>query len=400
MGIYQPAEDSYLLQRHVREYALGRILDIGTGSGIQALTAITNPNAQQVIAVDANPEAVAALEHHIKTKGIRKLKVLHSNLFSHVPGKFNLIIFNPPYLPQDKGVEDKAIYGGKKGWEISAQFFQEASAHLFPDGKILFLFSSLTNKERINDILAKNLFEFTELEKEKIAFEELYLYLVEKSTVLQELEKKGIEHLTYFTHGKRGNIFTGKIDRSKFIKTHLPRQSDILDVAIKVQRKESKAAESLENEAKWLQVVNQKNIGPRYLFHGEHYVTYQFVEGILFPDWLPTKEKKEISAVLKKLLEQCFILDHLGVNKEELHHPHKHILINQHNHPTLIDFERCTETKKPKNVTQFVEFISRTQKDLILKGFTFTVETLRESAQNYKQDPSPVNFQQILLLLR
>ncbi len=400
MGIYEPAEDSYLLQRHVREYALGRVLDMGTGSGIQALTAITNPNAQQVIAADANPEAVVALEQEIKTKKIRKLKVVQSDLFSNVSGKFNLIIFNPPYLPQDKGVEDKAIYGGKKGWEISAHFFQEASAHLFPDGKILFLFSSLTDKKKIDDLLAKNLFEFTELEREKIAFEELYVYLIEKSTPLKELEKKGIEHLTYFTHGKRGNIFRGIIDRSKFVKTHFPQKSDILNVAIKVQRKESHAMGSIENEAKWLQVVNQRNIGPRYLFHGANYVVYQFAEGIPFVDWFPTKEKKEIEAVLKKILEQCFVLDQLRINKEELHHPLKHILVNEHNHPILLDFERCAETKKPKNVTQFVEFLCRLQQELTRKGCTITVEVLREAAQKYKRDSSLVNFQQILSLVR
>src|SRR3989344_2824742 len=166
MGIYEPAEDSYLLQKHVREYALGRVLDLGTGSGIQALTAITNPNAQQVIAADANPEAVAALEHKIRTQHIRKLKVIQSDLFSHVPGKFNLIIFNPPYLPQDKGIEDRAIYGGKKGWELSEQFFRQASAYLYPDGKILFLFSSLTNITKIEEILEHNLLQWEELGRE------------------------------------------------------------------------------------------------------------------------------------------------------------------------------------------------------------------------------------------
>ena len=52
--IYEPAEDSYLLQKLVRQYAIGRVLDMGTGSGIQALTAIESPNSREVIAVDIN----------------------------------------------------------------------------------------------------------------------------------------------------------------------------------------------------------------------------------------------------------------------------------------------------------------------------------------------------------
>ena len=140
------------MQKHVREFALGRVLDMGTGSGIQALTAITNPNAQFVLAADTDQSVITALEKKIKEQKIRKLQVVHSDLFSDIKGKFNLIIFNPPYLPQDKGLDDQAIYGGKKGWEISELFFKQASHHLFPDGKVLFLFSSLTNKKKIEEI--------------------------------------------------------------------------------------------------------------------------------------------------------------------------------------------------------------------------------------------------------
>ncbi len=98
MDIYEPAEDSYLLEKHVREEAYGRVLDVGTGSGIQALAAASNSKVRDVTAVDVNPEAVSSL----KGKN-RKITVKQSDLFENVTGKFNIIIFNPPYLPQDKG---------------------------------------------------------------------------------------------------------------------------------------------------------------------------------------------------------------------------------------------------------------------------------------------------------
>ena len=37
--IYEPAEDSHLLAEAVKKFAHGRVLDMGTGSGIQAITA-------------------------------------------------------------------------------------------------------------------------------------------------------------------------------------------------------------------------------------------------------------------------------------------------------------------------------------------------------------------------
>ena len=107
--IYKPREDSFLLQKHVRKYAQGKVLDMGAGSGIQAITALEK--TKDVLAVDINPKAVEEL----KKKNINA-KV--SDLFSNVKGKFDLIVFNPPYLPADeREPEDSALAttGGKKG---------------------------------------------------------------------------------------------------------------------------------------------------------------------------------------------------------------------------------------------------------------------------------------------
>ena len=53
MIVYEPAEDSYLLQKFVKKLVKGKVLDMGTGSGIQALSV-----KGDVLAVDINPEAV------------------------------------------------------------------------------------------------------------------------------------------------------------------------------------------------------------------------------------------------------------------------------------------------------------------------------------------------------
>src|SRR3989338_8564059 len=102
MSIYEPAEDSYLLQSCIRQYAIGRVLDVGTGSGIQAITAASSPQVREVVAIDLNEEAIERL----KEQNIPKIRPIVSDLFENVSGKFDLIIFNPPYLPQDEGIED------------------------------------------------------------------------------------------------------------------------------------------------------------------------------------------------------------------------------------------------------------------------------------------------------
>lgn len=400
MSIYQPAEDSYLLQKYVRRYALGRVLDMGTGSGLQALTAMTNPNTQFILAVDIDEEAIQALQEKIKQERLRKIQVQQSDLFSTVSGQFNLIIFNPPYLPQDKGaggkkIEDKTIYGGKKGWELSQKFLEQVAKHLYPDGKILLLFSSLTDKDKIDEIIEKNMFTSQELDSQKLSFETLHLYLMEKSPLRRELEKKGVEEIRYFTHGKRGNIFTGIIDYSKFIKKHLPLRKEIIKVAIKVKRKESAAQQRMENEAKWLAILNEQGIGPHLLFSGESYIVYEFVEGDYFLDWIKTHSAREIQQVVHQLLQQLYLLDQLGINKEELQHPQKHILITKLNQPILLDFERCHEAKKVQNVTQFTEFLCRVRGELEERGVLLS-PLIRPLAQAYKQQRTPEQFHNLL----
>lgn len=399
MKIYQPAEDSYFLQQFVREYALGRVLDMGTGSGIQALTAAKKREVREVVAVDIEDDVVKELQETISQDKLKKIKVKQSNLFSNVKGVFDLIIFNPPYLPQDKGVEDNAIYGGKQGWELSAKFFTEVVPYLSKKGKILFLFSSFTNKEKIDEILANHMLGYKCLGTEKLHFEELYVYLIERSLLLEELTKKGIHEITYFTQGKRGKIFTGMLDQTTKIKSHLAKKEHI-KVGIKVAREDSEAVGRIENEAHWLKILNKQGIGPRLLFAGQGYIVYRFVEGEHILDWMIKANRKDILTVLKTMLQQCYQMDMMQVTKEEMHHPHKHIVVGKDNFPVLLDFERCTKTNKPKNVTQFLEFLCRIDRELAKKKINLDCGQLRDLAKNYKKNYNSLLFDQMLRCLQ
>ncbi len=173
--IYEPSEDSLLLAKYVDKFAKGKVLDIGTGNGIQAEAALKRTKV--VLAVDINKEAI----EYVKNKGI-KAKV--SDLFSNVKGKYDLIIFNPPYLPEEEleDIESKlSTTGGKQGYEILERFFSQVDNYLNKNGKILIVFSSLTNKNKIDKIIKKNGFRFKLLEEEKVFFETLYCYLIENA---------------------------------------------------------------------------------------------------------------------------------------------------------------------------------------------------------------------------
>jgi len=172
MVIYEPREDSYLLQKWVKMDAFGDVLDMGTGSGIQAMSALDK--ADSVLAVDIDDEVVESMKK--KAEGIDKLEVKKSDLFRALHDKFDVIIFNPPYLPKDVELEDNTIYGGKEGYEILENFLVQAKNYLKDNGFILFLFSSLTNKPKVDRVLDVNKYSWLELDKKEIEFESLYVY--------------------------------------------------------------------------------------------------------------------------------------------------------------------------------------------------------------------------------
>jgi release factor glutamine methyltransferase len=177
--IYIPAEDSFLLEEQVKLYAKGKsVLDIGSGSGIQALAALS-AGAKSVLASDIDKESI----NHIKQIN-SKIKAIKSNLFSNVKGRFDLIVFNPPYLPEDEREDEqskRATTGGKKGDEIILRFLKQSAHHLNRDGKILIVISSLTPSKRIVMLLKTLNLSHKILSSKKLFFEKLEVWEIKQS---------------------------------------------------------------------------------------------------------------------------------------------------------------------------------------------------------------------------
>jgi release factor glutamine methyltransferase len=172
--IYEPEADSFLLEKYVKKFAKGHVLDIGTGSGIQAKAAALK--ADSVIAIDINQKAIDYCKEHIKAKNI---EFIHSDLFSAIhEGTYDFIIFNAPYLPSDPRDPDLALDGGKEGYEIIERFLSQVKKYLDYEGIILLIFSSKTNKEKVDVLIKNNNFQFELLEKIHIFFEDIYCYKI------------------------------------------------------------------------------------------------------------------------------------------------------------------------------------------------------------------------------
>ncbi len=380
-SVYEPGDDSYLLAEAVKKYAKGRVLDMGTGSGIQAFAAVQNPMVTSVLGVDINPSAIKHCER--MAKGIKNIKFRKSDMFSKIKERFDTIIFNPPYLPADSKVKDIALDGGKRGYEVMQKFLENASEYINDDGRILMLFSSISKKDRVDSIIKENLLEAESVGyKELDDGEKLYVYLLYKSALLLELNRKGIREITRFTHGKRGNIYIAELKGLK--------------VAVKVQRADTMAQGSVDHEVQVLRLVNSLNIGPKLLVSGKNWFAYLFVEGKFIEEYSESSPKKQVIKVLLDVLRQCYKLDKLGINKEEMHNPYKHILIARDD-IVLIDFERAKFTKKPKNVTQFCQYLISGRFGTILRKKDINIDRkmMMVLTRNYKKQLSLVNFHEI-----
>jgi len=339
MEIYEPEEDSYLLAKYVKKYSKGKVLDIGCGSGIQSETALKN--TKNVTGVDINPNAVKHCKASKYTKGAKFLK---SNLFSNIKGKFDTIIFNPPYLPDAKDPKEIKAYttGGKKGYEIIEKFIKDADSHLNDDGIILIVFSNLTKKKKIDEIIEDYLFESKLLEEKSIFFEKLYCYKIKKSSLLKKFNKLKITNSSYLAKGKRGVVYHGI-----YKKKH---------VVIKMHNPKSNAFCTIDKEAKWMQFMNHLKIGPKFYYANKELVISEFIDGELILNYFKNNSRQKTKKVILSLIKQMHLLDNKGIEKKEMCRPYKHIIVRK-DKPVLIDFERTRYTENPQNLTQFLQFI-------------------------------------------
>ena len=141
--VYQPAEDSDLLARTARSQATpgARALDVGTGSGYVA--EVLDEAGVDVVAADLNPEAC-------REAADRGVPVVRADLLDPFQdGAFDIVTFNPPYLPTEPDKEwddwmEHALSGGEDGRRLVDPFLDEVERVLAPGGRVFLLISSLT----------------------------------------------------------------------------------------------------------------------------------------------------------------------------------------------------------------------------------------------------------------
>jgi release factor glutamine methyltransferase len=130
---YLPAEDTFLLRDALGPFGGGACLEIGFGSG-EVLSSVSGR-----FELAAGTDVLGLEEAKLALRAPLQL-VLADRAGCFRDGSFDLVFFNPPYLPSPR-IEDRAVDGGPTGVEVPASFLLDGLRVLKEGGTVVALLS-------------------------------------------------------------------------------------------------------------------------------------------------------------------------------------------------------------------------------------------------------------------
>ncbi|MBU1913812.1 MAG: HemK2/MTQ2 family protein methyltransferase [Thermoplasmatota archaeon] len=180
--VYNPSDDSYLLLKVVDVSQEERFLEMGPGTGLLSIHAAKL--GAIVTAADVNPHAVECTKRNAAKNSVR-IDTFKSDLFEKVQGNYDVIVFNPPYLPgatTSTSWIERAWSGGDEGSETAVQFLNDAWKHLSPGGRIFMILSSVGGLMSVLKS-ARERYDSEMLEEQHMFFESIYAYRFRLKTI-------------------------------------------------------------------------------------------------------------------------------------------------------------------------------------------------------------------------
>ncbi len=141
------------------------IADVGTGSGCLAIALARERPRSRLVATDVSADALAVTRRNaVRHQVDHRIALVRTDLLTDVPGTFDLIVSNPPYVPEldreslpPEVLHEPAIalFGGTDGLAAIRRLVDQAPGHLAKGGILAFEFG-FGQDERVSQRIAES----------------------------------------------------------------------------------------------------------------------------------------------------------------------------------------------------------------------------------------------------
>jgi len=140
----QLVEEVLYLYDQYFEHEKVRVLDLGTGSGCIGLTLSLEEKNMDVSVSDISVKALEVAKNNSE-KLNADVSIIHSDLFENIKGTFDIIVSNPPYIPDEEALDnivkkepDVALFGGSLGVDFYEKILKQIKPFLKEKALIAF----------------------------------------------------------------------------------------------------------------------------------------------------------------------------------------------------------------------------------------------------------------------
>jgi len=218
--------------------------------------------------------------------------------------------------------------------------------------------------------------------------------------IIKELNALGVESISFqgellvgtisiLGKGYVGVVVLGKIGRKK---------EDV------ISRQRDSTRKNLIKEAELLKITNRSNVGPKLVGFSKNFLVMEYLDGKKIGDWFASLKKKgsssQLKTVIKKVLEDCYSLDRIGLDHGELSNITKHVIIG--NKTQIIDFESSSTERKVSNETSATQALCIGSRISKMVGGMYKIpkkEKMISVLRKYKREQTRDSFESLLDIL-
>mgnify|MGYP006148496401 FL=1 len=147
-NVLDPRPETEVVVSVALEKNFSTVLDLGTGTGCIVISLLKERPDVVGVSVDISEECLNVAKINAETNGVLdRVKFIHSDWFSNVTSRFDLIVSNPPYIGlselndlsrEVKNFDPKvALFGGRDGLNCYEAIFNDVSRFLNPGGRLI-----------------------------------------------------------------------------------------------------------------------------------------------------------------------------------------------------------------------------------------------------------------------